>query len=116
MKFNISVITRDNQPMYAFLNNEQAKETLNKLNTRLDLELEDVWLYYELQEIKANGFLTTDKNYISLILKNGEITYCYLNNIKKAENDYARLIKDRELNDYITYEIIRGIDLIGEVN
>jgi hypothetical protein len=116
MKFQISIITRDGQPQYAFLDNKQAKETLNKLNTRLDMELEDVWLYYELQQIEANGFLTTDKNYISLILRNGQITYCYLNNIKKAENDYARLIKDRELNDYITYEIIRGIDLIGEVN
>lgn len=111
MKFNINVIARDNQPMYAFLNNEQAKETLNKLNTRLDLELEDVWLYYELQEIEANGFLTTDRNYISLILKNGEITYCYLNNIKKAENDYARLTKDLWDLDYITYEIVRFINL-----
>jgi dsDNA-binding SOS-regulon protein len=113
MKFQISIITRDGQPQYAFLDNKQAKETLNKLNTRLDLELDDVWLYYELQQIEANGFLlTTDRNYISLIIKNGEITYCYLNNIKKAENDYARLVK--EGREDITYEIVRFIELIKD--
>lgn len=115
MKFQISVITRDDQVQYAFLDKEQAKYTLNKLNTRLDLELEDVWLYYQLQEIEANGFLATDRNYINLILKNDKVEYCYLNNIKKAENDYARLTKDRGIEDYITYEIIRGINLIGDV-
>jgi hypothetical protein len=113
MKFQISVIARDNQVQYAFLDKEKAKDTLNKLNTRLDMELEDVWLYYEIQEIEANGFLTTDRNYISLILRNDEVEYCYLNNISKAENDYARLIKDIWNLDYITYEIIRHIKLVG---
>lgn len=102
---NVDLVLQGDEIKRVFINErDKAEEFTNMMN-----EDNESWIGYSLENISTYGMVKANGiNRISIITKYSIPVSVYLNNLLKAESEFAMLSKDF-MCDYGTYQIIRDM-------